>query len=384
MTTEAKKRLCSWGLTLLLAITMPGTLLTILLAVIAETWASRFFAGSLLLLVVATTLLAITLRWPRRRTLVGSLVGYGLSVLGLVGCYVASPNGQASPRLQSQFPGPEGYARLSPANLVREIDQLKLGATLMPHVDKHIDRRKGKRLRELFLEVYCEMQSDADFVDVGSVMHYAYAEIGGRPFDIGHRYVYLPQHTDSKKLPVILFLHGSLGNFKGYLWVLKQFADAHKYAIIAPSFGFGNWHRPGGTAAVEAARRYCVEHPGLDEDRIILAGLSNGGLGVSRAALATPTAYQGLIYISGVLESGIVGSDEFAQGWMNRPILIVHGGRDARIPMTHVDKCLGKMQRNSVHPDIKIYDNEDHFLFFSRRLEMSELIHEWIVEHGLQ
>jgi pimeloyl-ACP methyl ester carboxylesterase len=381
---QGKVKLCSWALVLMLFLTSPGTLLAILLALIAETWASRFFACSLLCLVVATVLLSIALRRSGKRIMVSSWIMYGLGLFGCIGCYIASPSGQSSPRFQSHFPGKTGYARLSPANLVREIDQLKLGAVLMPRLDRHIDRRKGKRLKKLFMTVYREMQSDPDFVDVGSVMHYAYAEVGGRPFDIGHMYVYRPEQVDSEKLPVILFLHGSLGNFKGYLWVWKQFADAHGFAIVAPSFGFGNWHRPGGVAAIESARQYCVEQPDLDEDRVILAGLSNGGFGVSRAARITPTAYKGLIYLSGVMEPKVLQSSEFVKGWKDRPVLVIHGGKDERIPKDYIDRNIENLERNSIHPTVKVFDDEDHFLFFSKRVEMIDVIHAWIVDSGLE
>ncbi|MCP4695741.1 MAG: alpha/beta fold hydrolase [Gammaproteobacteria bacterium] len=377
---SANKTLLSWGLILLLMITSPGIFLAIVLLISAETSASRFFALSLITLSAATILLVIVIRTFRKPVLISAFILYGFGIIGLLGCYLIAPSGHLPPntRLQSLFPTGQKYVRWSPANLVREIDQMKLGTLLMPYLDPYIDQPKGRRLKHLFLTVYRQMQKDSQFVEIGSAMHYAYAELGNLAFDTRHLYVYIPQRNFRKKLPVILFLHGSLGNFKGYLWVWKQFADTHQFAIVAPSFGFGNWHRQGGVATIEAARQYCIQHPELDEKRIILAGLSNGGLGVSRAASLNPHAYQGLLYISGVMERNVLISPEFVQGWKKRPVFIIHGSQDARIPKDYVDRRILDLYHNNIRPEVKFYDDEDHFLFFSKRFEMMEEIHQWI------
>ena len=53
---------------------------------------------------------------------------------------------------------------------------------------------------------------------------------------------------------------------------------------------------------IDWAYTYCINHLELDAQHILLAGLSNGGIGVSRAASRNPTRYQALLYISSVME----------------------------------------------------------------------------------
>ncbi len=374
------KKLIIWGIILFLMIMSPGIFLATVLFFSAETSASRFFALSILALFVATILLAVVIRRFQKPVLIYALAMYSLGIIGLLGCYLASPSGHSSQNshLRSFFPTEQKYVRWSPANLVREIDQMKLGALLVPYLDPYIDKPKARRLKKLFLTVYWEMQEDSEFAEIGSVMHYAYAELGDLPFNVRHLYEYIPRQVSQEKLPVILFFFFFLGNFRGYLWVWKQFADAHQFAIVAPSFGFGNWQRQGGVAVIEAARQYCVEHPGLDEDRIILAGLSNGGLGVSRAAGVNPYGYHGLLYISCVLERIVLVSPEFVQGWKGRPVLILHGSQDARIPKDYIDRTVLDLYHNGLWPEVRFYDDEDHFLIFSKRVEIMGQIGRWV------
>src|ERR1051326_5121800 len=154
------------------------------------------------------------------------------------------------------------------------MDQAKLGAALAPFGDSLMTRAKAKRMNTLFMTSYREMQSDPEFVAVGSVMNTVYRDMFSLSFDNRQLYVYVPPHEPGKKLPAVLFLHGSCGNFKVYMWKWKRFADAHKVAIVAPTFGFGNWHRPGGVEAIESAYSYCASQPEIDSQRIFLAGLS--------------------------------------------------------------------------------------------------------------
>jgi len=97
---------------------------------------------------------------------------------------------------------------------------------------------------------------------------YAYRDIyfGSRPK--GHYYQYRGVRETHDFIPAITFLHGSMGNFKGYTWVWKRFADKHGFVVLAPTFGAGSWDDKDGVEAVELvkrvlkAREYYDSHPG--------------------------------------------------------------------------------------------------------------------------
>jgi pimeloyl-ACP methyl ester carboxylesterase len=304
----------------------------------------------------------------------------GNGILLYIICFVTSPSGYNPPEVnvQSHYIKPARYHRLSIANFVPEIDQLLLGSYVMPLIDPYLDTRQAERVRQVFLDVYRPMRENREFNELGSVLGYAYRDMFFGPSRGKHFYEYIPVTSTNGPVPVIMFLHGSLGNFKGYLWVLKSLADRKGMAIIAPTFGVGNWHKPGGTNLVECMKQYCSKHPRLDEHRIYLAGLSNGGRGVTRVAKNNPDAYQGLILLSAVIEPAVIMDREFVHGWRNKPILIIHGTQDRRLPLSYVKSCAEIMKRNGSVVTAEYYPEEDHFLFFSAGYKVCHDIGKWM------
>ncbi len=299
----------------LLVLTIPIALIAVFLLLDAETWAGRLFAGSCIVFYAATCCLFRWLKGGHRVAAQGAVTLGCLAIIGFGVCCALSPPGvsPAGSTLQSVFLPGRHYNRWGPVGLVPEIDQTMLGADLTPYADPLMTKAKAARMKHLFLATYREMQHDPEFIAVGSVMGSAYADAFGRPFNDRHLFSYIPARKRGQKLPVILFLHGSCGNFKAYLWTWKRFADAHQIAIVAPTFGFGNWSKPGAMETIDWAYAYCAKHSELDAGRVVLAGLSNGGIGVSRAVSRNPGRYRGLLYISGVMEEDVMASPSYLQ-----------------------------------------------------------------------
>jgi predicted esterase len=364
---------------LLLILVMPATFIAVFLLLDAETWNGRLFAASCFLFYSGTCALYLWLRKGGRRAGQGALALSGVALVGFAICCGFAPPGVTSggSKLQSVFPPDRHYARWTPVGLVPELDQIKSGADLSPCFDSLMTRAKANRMKALFRTAYREMQQDPEFVAVGSVLGHAYADAFCFPFNDRHLFSYVPTHKPGQKLPVILFLHGSGGNFKAYLWTWKRFADDHQIAIVAPTFGFGNWSRPGGLEAIDWAYDYCTNHPALDAERIVLAGLSNGGRGVSRAVCQNPGRYRGLIYISGVIESEVLASPAFIEGCKGKSVLVIHGEEDERIPLKYVEQSLAGLTCTA-GVKTRYYASEDHFLFFSRRAEVLDDVLRWM------
>ena len=181
-------------------------------------------------------------------------------------------------------------------------------------------------------------------------------------------------------MPAILFLHGSAGNFKAYTWVWSAFAEAHGYVIIAPSFGFGAWQRPDGARSALRALDDAAQLVEIDREQVYLAGLSNGGLGVSQLASLAPERFQSLVFISPVMDTKIVDQTAFHQVWAECRVLIVTGETDQRIPLSYVNQRVDRLRRGSVLVDYVIYPGEDHFLFFSQRGAVLNNVAVWLGE----
>ncbi len=349
----------------------------------AYTWAGRGLAVAGL----AGVLLPVTLlcRWviqAQRAFWSGVSLALGLILIGVSGMILlTTPDGGEtglSVPVSHRFTKATRFQRYALTNIIPEAEQVNLGFLLVPYLDPIITLKQARRVSAFTLALYQEMESDPHFHRLGSAMGWAYAELLGRPFDVGHYYLYVPQKRPEGPLPVIVFLHGSGGNFKAYTWAWTRLAEAAGFVIIAPSFGFGNWWRPGGPAAVSRAVEDAATLVELDPDRVYLAGLSNGGLGVSQLAAASPEQFRGLIFLSPVMATEIVGTAEFLEAWRDRPMLVITGEADRRIPISYVQKRVSGLQAGGVDVTYIVYPGEDHFLFFSQLSNVLNDISVWL------
>lgn len=329
--------------------------------VTAETAGARLVAVGGLALAVAPAL--ALRRLEGRGSGAPSAAAATLAALALAAAAWRTPTGKGAPEsaVRSRYTADHPYPRFSVANLVPEIDQLKFGSWVMPALDPILDVRGATRFRAMLLRIYRPMEEDPAYRDLGSAMHYAYEDA-----DSGHLYEYVPLRAPGERLPVLLFLHGSLGNFKAYAYLFRRFADAERFILVCPSFGIGDWSDDGGVEAVERARAHAVDDLQGDAARVVLVGLSNGGTGVSRAASRAPRSFAGLVFLSALMEPMVLGADAFTSGWRGRRVLLLHGAADDRLSEAHARRAAALMERSGVHLTTHIYPGEDHFLLFSR------------------
>lgn len=318
----------------------------------------------------------------RRKRVLTVLVTAGLS-LYLVPMLLAPDGGRADAAARNAFlHGRKGFARYSPGNVVPEVDQLKVGMHLLPLSDP--DLAEAARLRSLVLPHYAEMERDPEFRALGSTMGSAYRELFHFDFHTGHYYVVLPEKTQGELFPCLVFLHGMGGNMKACLWVLSKLARDHGCVVIAPTFGFGNWDRPDGARLTVAVTREAMATLPIDRRQIFLMGYSNGAMGVTRAAVKEPKLYRGLIYLSPVTEDEFFSSSAFSTRKRDRRILFIHGGCDKRIPRTFVEGTAATLKHLGHDVRIRVYEEEDHYLLFSRTDAVLEDIRELIELCGTQ
>ncbi|MEZ4466967.1 MAG: dienelactone hydrolase family protein [bacterium] len=181
---------------------------------------------------------------------------------------------------------------------------------------------------------------------------------------VGHLY---PPHSDAPR-PVVLFLHGFGGNLKGYLWALRPLTDAG-WTIVAPDFGLGLWADPGGRATIDAALAFIDQSPDLDGSRIVLAGLSNGGLGVTRHAPQLGGRLRGILYYSAVVEPAAMPA--LAAALPGVPVFLLHGARDRRIHVATVRDAHARLRAAGAMAELTVLPEADHFLLFSHPAELA-------------
>lgn len=313
--------------------------------------------------------------WRNCRNVLASSLAVCLLVV-----FLRVPNGRppADSPIQHRFFCSTKFAAYSIANVVPEIEQINAGFFAMPLLDSIFSQRQARAVRPFTLALYREMEADPNFHQIGSVLGWSYAEMFGRTFNIGHYYLYRPRKPAAGPRPALVFLHGSLGNFKTYTWVWSKLAERNGMVVIAPSFGAGNWDQPGGMAAVLAALDDAKKIVSIDDQRIFLAGLSNGGLGVCRLAQAAPRIFRGLLCLSPVLISEVLRDRSFQENWRGRNVLVISGEQDERIPWQYVAGQVEVMKSAGVRVTVRTFPGEDHFLFFSQPGPILAEVERWM------
>ncbi len=359
-----------------------GLAISLWLLVYATTAWGRWVACGGLALISLPGTLSLRRTQHHRRPLWGWISG-GLvlaAISTLTGVLLATPSGDAglgSP-VSQRFTTDARFPRYTISNIVPEAEQINLGFVVIPYFDAIFTHEQARRVRGFTLDLYREMEQNPDFRALGSAMGWAYADLFGQPYDAGHYYLYIPRNRPATPLPAIVFLHGSMGNFKTYTWVWSSLAEELGYVIIAPSFGFGNWRELGGVDAVVKALADAQTVVELDKTRLYLAGLSNGGLGVSLLADAAPEHFRGLIFISPVMATEVIDRATFQSAWAGRPVLIVTGQADERVPVAYVTEHAKRLERGGVTVKSIVYPEEDHFLFFAQRERVIANVSQWL------
>lgn len=196
--------------------------------------------------------------------------------------------------------------------------------------------------------------------------------------DPQHVYSYCPpQRQGGDALGLLVFLHGHGLNYLLLLQALRPLCDELGLILLMPSFGYGNWEAPGGVEAVLRAVEFGISHWGADPRRVLLAGLSQGGAGVSRAAAQQPSRFAGLVFLSATMELSVIGSPEFTAGWKGRPVLVIQGDQDANVRPASVTAATQRM----IAAGVPVREHRDphagHFLFLAKPTELTDLIIRW-------
>ena len=162
---------------------------------------------------------------------------------------------------------------------------------------------------------------------------------------------------------VVVFLHGFGGNAVLPCALVAEAAARVDAMTVCPSLGgAGHWGSARGARVVEATigwlRRTLSEAP-----RVVLAGLSNGGIGASRLARRFDRQLRGMILLSGA-----------APGTRSRvPALVIHGRSDT---MTS-PRLARSFARRSPRATLSMLDS-NHFALLHRRDEVQSTIERWL------
>ena len=358
---------------IIIIVCLPVTPLTF----IARTSQGRLAGWVAVSAILASVMAMLAFRSPSRIAIPFIAAGFAALVAGLAITLLANAPASSASRktgLLSVFPNPDDFHRRSVWNLIPEVDAVTLGAAILTRVDPWMSTTHARRIRSVLDELYSEMSAEPENNELGGVADYAAAELFRSPFrSATHYYAYIPAHDADERLGMVVFLHGNAGNHKVMAWAWKSFADRNKVAIICPTFGFGFWD-DGGVEAVERAYQHAVNSFPIDTTRVWLGGMSDGGKGVTRSAIAHPEHYRGLVYLSPTMIVDEVGGESFLSSWKGRRVLDFQGVDDHNVLERDVAPAVELMRRGGVSVTYETFTDEDHFLFFARRAEIFQRI----------
>jgi phospholipase/carboxylesterase len=170
----------------------------------------------------------------------------------------------------------------------------------------------------------------SDGVDVG-LLRGKDSESGRGGFSL-----YVPESYDgSEPWPLVVALHGGSGDGRDFVWTWLREARGRRFLLLAPTSRGPTWSFNGpdvDAGALAAMVRAVSQRWRVDDEKILLTGLSDGATYTLLGGLQEGMPFTHLAPISGVLHPM-----NYANGNMDRaggrPIYLVHGSLDWMFPV---------------------------------------------------
>ena len=167
----------------------------------------------------------------------------------------------------------------------------------------------------------------------------------------------------------VIYLHGFTGSFTVQAWLVAQAARELNMLTVAPATGFiGNWWTPSGEATIRRTITY-LRSRGIQ--RIYLAGLSNGAVGVCRLAPRFQLDLAGIVLLS--------GADAFSPQ-STLPVLALQGADDERMPADLTARYVEQAGDRGTYVEF----DGDHLLLAKRAPEVQAMLVKWLREREAQ
>ena len=181
----------------------------------------------------------------------------------------------------------------------------------------------------------------------------------------GKEYSYAVYHPEkgNKPLPLVIVLHGmgGSGDNTATKWAKRL---NNEFIVVCPSYPMGAWwSRPAEDMVLDLLDHTRAQY-NVDDNRIFLAGLSNGAIGVYTIGMFYPDRFAGLIPIAGSITPRFMN---FLINLRNTPIYMIQGAHDPIFPIQlsrRVNKILSDMRYPVVYRehDKKGMAHGGHFL----------------------
>lgn len=257
-------------------------------------------------------------------------------------------------------------------------------------------------------------------IDIPTMERFSFAGAGG---DTVHGLVFRPPGlAEGARAPVVLWIHGgpqgSFGNAWSWRWNYAAQA-AHGYGLVTVDFHGSTGHGQAftdeitgdwGGAPLEDLRlglaAALATNPWLDGDRACALGASYGGYMINWIAGQWADRFDCLVNHDGIFDTRSFyyeteelwfpehdfGGPEFAvpenyERWnpirhvanWRTPMLVIHGDRDFRIPVTQGLATFTALQRRGIASRLLVFPDENHWVLSPRNsLQWHREVYGWL------
>lgn len=179
----------------------------------------------------------------------------------------------------------------------------------------------------------------------------------------------VPQaYHPSKRYQVRVQLHGGVGRPTGTLrgdGSIGALSGAEQIYVIPSSWADAPWWGTAQLGNLRVILDTVKRTYNVDENRIAMSGVSDGGTGAYYFAMRDPTPFASFLPLNGFImilanPSLELGEQLFPQNLLNRPFFVVNGGRDPLYPTSAVEPYLRHLQKGGVTIDYQPQPNGGH------------------------
>ena len=152
--------------------------------------------------------------------------------------------------------------------------------------------------------------------------------------------------------------NGQIGNLSG------EGAGAEQIYVIPYAWNDEPWWSDDQVLNLHAIVDDLKRRYNIDENRVVIAGVSDGGTGAYYVAMRDTTPYASFLPLNGyimVLANGEIDDGlNFPGNIRNKPLFVVNGGKDRLYPISIVEPYTRHLMKNGVQIDYHPQPNGEH------------------------
>jgi len=187
--------------------------------------------------------------------------------------------------------------------------------------------------------------------------------------------LYVPESYDGAPLPLVVALHGGSGHGSDFVWTWLREARGRRFLLLSPTARGPTWSLGApdlDAPAIDAMVGFVAERWAVDQEHVLLTGLSDGATYSLLCGLRENTPFTALAPVSGVLHPANLSNGNLGRA-RGRRIYLVHGALDWMFPVP-----LARMAAEELHKagaDLTFREIEDLSHTYPR--EENARILEW-------